>query len=280
MRDPSIHIKESDLKKILSKHLEHGYKDLAKIITKEAKQYSCEQRVVQVSTQYLEKKTKKILTSSKMDANLVSEIIHKIRLKNKHRGVKRIQEDSKEWGQVKELAKVCNQFSEEFDLEKREGYIKYIKYGMKKISSTRQIVTKLINMQESISQEFEFIHDISEDENPRETREIHDLYVDLIFKKTGLHEPLIDKPQKYVNFIKVRKLTDELDLPYDLYIESQFQGLEWTDNYPEPTQLVSEKARERLNKYLYKNKVKLNKKEKESTTDNYINFLKNLRDGN
>ena len=40
------------------------------------------------------------------------------------------------------------------------------------------------------------------------------------------------------------------------FIDAQFESLAWCNGLPEPSQMYNEKAIERYNKYLYKNKNK------------------------
>lgn len=282
MRDPSIHITESKLVKVLEKVMEVedspikvNAKELARLILVEAKGISVNNRSIQVSSDRMEKKVKNMLKSSKSDALLVADIIYNLRKKNKHKGIKRIDQDNRDWPQVKNLAEICLTFCNDFGLSKRKGFIEYLRMGMSKISTPRQMVGKLINMQESISEEYETIQLISEDENPTESKEIHDMYVGMIATNTGITEQYINKPAKYIKFIEVRRLTDEIDIPYDIFLKAQFQGLAWADSFPEPAQLVGDKAMERLNRYLYQNKIK--RKEKNGNSKPSTNVLLKLK---
>ena len=135
-------------------------------------------------------------------------------------------------------------------------------------------------MSEVISSQYEAEQFISEDENKQLTRDIHDYYVSLIVKNTGIHQSYVDQPLRYVKFIEVSHIVKQCKVDYVLFINAQFEGLAWTNSYPEPEQLVSEKYRERLNKYMYSSKSKedINKLSKEVNKD-LTNVLKNIRNG-
>src|SRR5690606_32101042 len=104
----------------------------------------------------------------------------------------------------------------------------------------------LINMQESISSEYEYTEAILSDKDPKTTKAIHDLYTGLIMKNTNIDINYKNQPAKYIKFKEVNELTQEMNIPYEIYIKAQFDGLMWADSYPEPSQLIGDKALERL----------------------------------
>lgn len=263
MRKASIHIYEEDLLDIIIDVLDIGQAEGKKVVNNimlQAKNKPCNSRSLTITNQMLEKKAKTLITSSKGDANLLAEIIYHSRKKRRSAGIKKVDQDSREWNKMKELTKICVSFCNEYGLSKRKGFIEYVKIGFSKISSFNNYLGKLINMDETIYNLYNAKVEIMADENPEETREIHDYYVSLISKRTNIRVGFDKDYLKYLSFLAVRKKTDELNIPAEIFIDSQFEGLSWTDNYPEPSQLISEKSIDRLNKYLYNNKLKISKK--------------------
>lgn len=263
MREPSLHIKENDLAKIIGE-IRYTYKinklsdrKFAKEILKLAKGISCNSRSINVTNNKTKDKVDKVLRSDKADSLLLSDIIFIARKKLKHRGITKINQDHKDWPQLKKLSQCCIQFCNEFELSRRKGFIEYINIGMSKINSTRSYIGKLINMQESISNEYEVKILISQDTDSQTTKDIHDLYTSLIMKNTNISINYINQPLKYIKFKEVNDLTKELNIPYDIYLKAQFEGLLWADSYPEPAQLIGDRAIERLNKYMYEKKIKV-----------------------
>ena len=279
-REPSIHVTEKNLALVLKDVLVEYYdmkidnKLLAQLLVQKAKSLPANGRSIIVSNDKLEKKTKVILSASKKDAFLMADIIYYVRKKKRHRGVTKIDQNHREWGQLKKLTNCCIEFCNEFELPKRRGFIEYVTNGMNLITSTRGYIGKLISMQERLSNEYELVILIEDDENAKETRLIHDYYISMIVNKTGLREDYRKQPTKYINFLKVREITDEMDIPFDIYLKAQFFGLAWADSYPEPTQLVGDKAKERLNKYMYKNKLKKTDKKKPKAKVNVLLRIK------
>ena len=144
-RKPSIHITEDKLRGILCKLLPqvyNQYEDLAQDILIEARKISCDNRIISITNQKLERDTKRILKSNKGDTNLMGTILFSVRKQMKHKAIQRIKEGSNDWKKLKELSQVCLDFCNDFGLEKREGFIMYTKLGMSKISSPRNLMDK------------------------------------------------------------------------------------------------------------------------------------------
>lgn len=285
MRQPSLHITEKELVQVLKK-IKAAYnlsniteKELAALLLTQAKNKSCNNRNIVISNDKLEKKAKTILKSSKGDAVLLAGIIYNFRMKKRHRGITRIDQDSRDWSQLKNLVTVCIQFCNDFGLEKRKGFIKYIELGFTKITSTRQYISKLVNMSETIANEYDAILTIQEDDNAGETRDIHDYYTSLIAQRTGITESYLNNPIKYLNFKKVGEITDSIDIPFEIYITAQFEGLAWASSYPDPNQLTGDKARERLNKYLFENKIRKGTSAKQASSNSLKDALMKLKNG-
>lgn len=283
MRIPSLHITEDKLILVINRIKKDvelnklSTKELANRILYESRGVSCNNRSIKITSERIEKKAKQLLRAGKKDTYLLADLIYNLRKKKRHKGIRKINEEDREWGQLKKLASVCIDFCNDFELERRKGFLIYLELAFPKITSTRQYISKFINMSESIAQEYEFIQEIQSDTNPTETREIHDLYVSTIARRTGIPEPYDKMPDKYVYFKRVRELTDEMDIPYDIYIEAQFEGLAWADSFPGPSQLVGDKAIERLNKYMYNRKLRrgARKENKKQSLGDVLNRIKN-----
>lgn len=273
MRDPSIHITESELANILSKiweappFVEKGWeKEMAKNIVRLAKGKALNSRSITLSSEFVEKKLIKQLRAKTGDTKLLAELIYLIRYKRGHRGMSKIKEGSAEYTKLKGLVEICIQFCNDFNLEKKDGFTKYLTIGLQRINTSMNLIVKLINMSESIFEIYQAEEIIRNDSNKKETEEIIKYYSTRIVKETGMSPLVMEDPKKKSKFVEVREITDKLDIPYDIYIDAQFHGLQWTDSYPEPIQLVGDKAIERLNKYMFENKIKVAKSKKDNTS--------------
>lgn len=263
MRKPSIHIDIDTFKSLLEDFGKVDINNLDEFFIK-ARRYSLDNRSITISNEKLKKDVNKILQASKGDATLMADIIYSVRIKLKHRGVKKINQDNRDWAQVKELANLANQFCKDFELGTREGFIKYVEIGLSKINSFRSYLSKLISMYETICQEYEARLNVDNDENKYGTLQLHDLFVSRIAERTGLYESFRDKPEKMLAFYRARVLCDSLGVDYETFIDSQFESLDWCNGIPNPESLYTDKAKERLNKYLYQNGESIQPKTKKS----------------
>lgn len=258
-RDPSIHVRLSLLSKIaagIGLTLEQ-----AELLVTLCRKHSCDIRSVSITNEKALRNINRLTVSNKGDTSLASEIIYSVRVKMKHIGVTRIKEGDRDWLQLKELTKLLNNFCSTFNIEARAGYIEYIRLGFNKISSMHSHISKLISMYESICQEYDAKVILDQDKEPGKTKAIHDDYVNLIASKTGVKESYLNKPLKMLMFLKVKEICNELNIEPEIWIDAQFEALEFCNGLPTPEALVGDKAMERLNKFLYENNIST-KKEK------------------
>ncbi len=279
-RDPSIHVTESELALALTLTIDRdnihkiNNKELAKQLTSLLKTKTLINRSIIVSNDKLEKKTKKLLSSSRGDADLLANIIYNSRKKRKHRGIKPIKPNSRDWGSLKELTALVIDFCNEFELNKREGFIRYIEIGFSKLSSPNNLITKLLNMYEGISQFHNAKIELDKDESPTVTKAIHDMYCIQVISKTGLPMDYEDQPEKYLYFYKLKNEAKKLGVTYETFIKAQFHAFEWKNGIPDVAQLVTDKSKERLNKYLFEFNIKVGKSKIGS--EDKIEKLKNM----
>lgn len=250
-REPSIHITLSDFKEIAK---ELGIDDVANEFFRIARKRAINSRSILVSNNKINKQVNNVLLANQGDAQMVADIIYATRIKLKHRGVRKINQGNlREWTNCKKLAEICNTFCQDFELPTREGFIKYIELGIKKMPDARGLTTRLIGLQDSITEEFSAIKEIQElsSKDKQTISQIQDFYVRQIADRTGIYEPIKD-PGKFTHFIRLYDFLNKKGWNYKEYIIAQFEGLAWCNGIPELSQLTSEKAISRYNKYLYK----------------------------
>lgn len=250
-RDPSIHITKSQFQEICK---DLGIELPVDTIFAYAQRKAINTRGILVKNQLDTKKVNNILLANKGDAQMVADIIYATRIKLKHKGVRKINPTNlREWTNCKKLAEVCNTFCQDFELPTREGFIKYIELGIKKMPDARGLTTRLIGYQDTITEEFSAIKEIQElsQKDKQTITKIQDFYVRQIADRTGIYEPIKD-PGKFIHFIRLYDFLSEKKWDYKEYIIAQFEGLAWCNGIPELSQLTSDKAISRYNKYLYK----------------------------
>lgn len=255
MREPSIHITKSQFEEILNTLEVDNFPVEAFFVI--ARKEAINHRAVLVSNNKNTKRVKNILLASKGDAALVADILYATRIKLKHRGVRKINEsNSREWANCKKLAEICNTFCEDFKFDTREGFIKYIEIGLKRMTDYRNLMQRLISMQDNLTNQVSAEMELAEDNDPGYTKDIHNYFIKKIANATGIYESYENQPEKYVHFMRLGKLMSEKGWNSIWFIDAQFESLAWCNGLPEPSQMYNEKAIERYNKYLYKNKNK------------------------
>lgn len=253
-RSPSIHITKSQFEEILNTLEVDNFPVEAFFVI--ARKEAINHRAVLVSNNKNTKKVSNILLASKGDAALVADILYATRIKLKHRGVRKINEsNSREWANCKKLAEVCNTFCEDFKFDTREGFIKYIETGLKRMTDYRNVMQRLLSMQENITNQVDAEIEL-QNSDLKLTKEIHDYFIGKIAKATGIYESYENQPEKYVHFAKVGDFLKEEGWDYKTFIDAQFESLAWCNGLPDIAQMYTDKAIERYNKYLYKNKNK------------------------
>lgn len=254
MREPSIHITKSQFEEILNTLEVDNFPVEAFFVI--ARKEAINHRAVLVSNNKNTKRVNNILLASKGDAALVADILYATRIKLKHRGVRKINEsNSREWANCKKLAEICNTFCEDFKLDTREGFIKYIETGLKRMTDYRNVMQRLISMQDNITNQVDAEIELQYSDS-KLTKEIHDYFIGKIAKATGIYESYENQPEKYVHFAKVGEFLKEEGWDYRTFIDAQFESLAWCNGLPDIAQMYTDKAIERYNKYLYKNKNK------------------------
>lgn len=255
MRDPSIHITKHQFEDILDTLEVDNFPTDAFFII--ARKMAINSRAVLVSNNKNHKRINAILLASKGDAALIADIIYATRIRLKHRGVRKINESSsREWTNCKKLAEICNIFCEDFGLETREGFIKYIEMGLKRLTDSRNLVQKLISMQDIITNQYSAEVDL-DNYDLDYTIKIHNYFISKVARSTGIYESYEKMPEKYIHFAKLGAFLKEKGWDYESFIDAQFESLAWCNGLPEPSQMYNEKAIERYNKYLFKNKDKV-----------------------
>lgn len=253
LREPSIHITKSNFVDICNElEISVPINQFFQL----AKRRAVNTRSITVSNKKLQRQVNKVTLADTGDAALFADILYAERIKLKHRGVKKINEGSgRDWDTCKNLANICNNFCSEFNLSTREGYIKYIEIGISRMNgNNRNLLQRLVSMSENIFTQYGDEQELKEDSNPWLTNQGFEYYIQKIAKVTGIYDNNKD-PSKLVIF---KRLGEKLQDPKRIqqWIDAQFYALAFVNGVPSINDLLSDKALERYNKYLYKMKHK------------------------
>ena len=255
-RDPSIHITYSQFEEFLELLGVPYFPTEA--FFKISKKRALNSRVVLSKNNKTNKKIKQITLASYGDAQLFADLLYAVRIKLKHRGVRKITlANTKEWSYCKRLAEVANIFCQDFGFPPREGFIKFIELGISKCKNDRRSLTqKLLNISDSILEDYgdelELKEYLKNSNNREEVQKIHDYYIKYIASSTGIYEPIENNPSKMLHLCRVHTLLKEHNWDHKGYITAQFEALSFCNGIPSVDQLYGDKAIERFNKYKYK----------------------------
>lgn len=260
-REPSIHINKSQFEAIC---LELGLSVNVDQFFKKAASKALNARNILVTNNKVNKQVNKVLLASKGDAALVADIIYATRIKLKHRGVRKITQSSREWAGCKNIANLCNIFCQDYGLDIREGFIKYIEIGISRMTDARNLVNRLISMADNIYAQYDAEQTLSQIDQDTRNRilQLHDIYIKKIAEATGIWEPFRDNPEKMVHILRTWELITKRGFNEKEFIEAQFESLAWCNGIPDIVNMYGEKAIERYNKYIYKHR-KINPSEDE-----------------
>jgi len=258
MREPSIHIMKSDLVKLLGELL--GYDEdqatgLASQLMFRAKPYSINTRTVSITNQRMEKKAEQMLQANRLDADLLARVIHLTRKKLRHRGISQIKPGEKNWNLIKEMTAHALDFCNEFNLKRETGFRKYVEVGLSKMK--KFALPKFLNMYEGICETYIAMQEIEQDDDREMTEEMYRFYSQRVIEQTGIHDRLEELPDKYVWFVRARQEAEKMNVSVKVYMNAQFDGLDFTKGIPHPTQLVGAKSTERVIRYCYEHNIKI-----------------------
>lgn len=257
-REPGIHITKSTFKNLMNQV--GCTSEQTDSVFSRAKVYAIHTRTITISSDRMEKKVKNLTQSSRLDADLFAKLIYARRKHLKHRGISQIKPASKEWATLKGITAKALNFVEEFDLNKREGFIEYINIGLERMK--RYNLNRFVNLYEPICGTYQSKREIMMDDKPELTREMYNFYQRYVINETGILDKMDNVPDKYVWFVRANKQALDMGIDSTTYIKAQFSGLSFARGIPHPSQLVGDNAHERVVRYMYKEGINVGSKKK------------------
>lgn len=233
--------------------------------------YSISTRALVNTNKSIEEKINRVTVVKKDVAVLFSNILFQVRRSLKHRGITLITSTSRDWLQLKKVADNAESFSDDFELEYREGFQIYCRIGIKMMKN-KYSLNKFLAIHEKICQEYEATLATKTDKYPLVTRELCEYFNREVLDQTGIEDDVSKNSEYLMSFIEVAEYITVEGISAEDYIKAQFDGLSFTGGIPYPSQLIGDKAIERLYRYLKKkefinSKSSTNKKKKSSWLD-------------
>jgi hypothetical protein len=269
-KDPSIHIKKSDLLKVLNEMVaneEFGYNnnketrfdDFLCHLTRRAKKYALTNRVVIIQDKKEKAKIEKLQTSS---FDLTQEFIKNyilVRRSLKMRGNISYDPSHKDWPIIKQLASEIETFAEGAELPKSVAAKEMVKTLFK--LNPKGVLNFWVKLTGKALDYYLAEVEIQNDKHYPKTDRFYNCFRQNLIEKVGFARNYKENPLDYVFFVKATKIcVEELGCEVEDYVKAQFQGLAWANSYPEGHQLIGDKAKERFTKYAFASNLKVKTK--------------------
>jgi predicted transcriptional regulator len=250
------------------KNEEFGYNNNSKIrfdefsssLLRRAKKYSIYSRTLTINDAISKKKLSKI-TSGDLDFTYeFLKAFYAIR-RLKHRvGNIKYDENHADWPTIKTLGGNLKEFYEAFEfLEPKNAAKEFVTLLFD--LSPKAIINYWPKTVSKVTEVYEAKLIVKNDKYQEETQTLHTLYRQSLIDKVGLSNDYRDTATVYQHFVKATQMCkEELHCSLDLFIKAQFEGLAWSGGYPQPAQLVTDTAKERVIKYAFQNNLTLKQK--------------------
>lgn len=237
----------------------HTMEEIADNLLRAARGYAITSRSITISNDKLMRQATKLKASMVSDTSLFSMCLTQIRRKFNHRGINQVLPGEVEWLQLKEICALATEFCNEFRVDRREGYVIYCELAMTKMKNYS--LNKFKSLHRVICEEYEALNIIRSDPHDKLTTRAHDIYCKLIAERIGFVQGYKDMPIKYQYFAKAAAESVRMKIEVGVYIKAQFFYIDFTNQVPDPVQLVGPKAIDKLQKYCFENSIKINKVE-------------------
>lgn len=264
MREPSIHITKSKFIQLLKKNPPENTMTWVSKFFEQARGSSVDHRSLIINNKKKAEKIVERVSQPIEQANLLADIIYSTRVKLKHIGVLKIKQTDNQWGPLKQLVEVVNQFCYSYGFPQREGYIKFVEVALKLMSKAKRVnynyaPSWMVQRASWILATYEALNEVENDKTPNDTKLIFDIYRTRVVSMTGLSMIITpnDNPQEYACFIKAKQLANKLGLDYETFIDAQFDALSFCNGIPNKEDLGNQKGYDRVIKYLSHNKINL-----------------------
>lgn len=247
MRNPAIHIRRSDLIKVLKPFgiTEQGVDE----VMFQAVKYSITNRVIVHAKTKGKKKVGRLVDSGAEYAGKFNNILVAVRQSAHHSHIRIVRKGDPDFVQLAEVAGLAVEFSKEFKVFPIEQGMKVFaeigvslmgrKYGLSKFKYYR---TRIFDM-------YECDVIVSEDKDVEGTKKFYAIWQSTLLKYSTVSMD-IKTSDDWVHMVFGRMEADENKASYKHWIEAQFEGLSWLNAVPQLNQFYGNNAYKRYRKYL------------------------------
>lgn len=255
-RDPSIHVKRSDLIQLLSNtpgiEITGSIDRVVELLFMSAKLYAIPNRSYVEVKKTSQKKASNALSVTSKQAEVFNGLLTSIRTERHHKGIKVITESDAQYTTLLSATKLALEFANAFysKEEERIGIKDYITIGLDLMKGSYSL-SKFVSYSESIFRTGDKCLLLQEDTNKEGTADFIEAYKKLVMSATQI-QYLVESVDKQVDFLLGRIEADKHKASYKNWIEAQFSELAFMNTIPNPSQLHGENALFRYQKYVVK----------------------------
>jgi hypothetical protein len=271
LKNPSIHIRRSDLIKILDAlGIDHT---IAEKIMYDARNHNIQNRVSVTLSSRAKKKAER--SAGTDNTKIVEEFNRVFDAYNKDNNIKMlvIHKTDPQYITLKEVANQAVSFCNLYSIESLEtGFKAYLDIALHLLKSKYSIY-RLKSYGQRITEYYGAIDTIKKDTDPKRTEFMYLAWRKAVVKYFG-HNLEITDPQKYMYFVMAREDADQMNASYEDWMCAQFEKWSFLNSIPEFSQYTGEQAAINYSVYVKKENKEYSSKEEK----NYFNKLKDEKE--
>lgn len=264
MRDPSIHVKRSDLLKILS---DYGinHRDMPGIMLAASKK-ALKFRANLTLPAKTRKKAERVLEAGDELVEEFNRAYVTVMAENNIK-VLSIRKNNTQYLTLKEITQSAREFCTLFELDPQQGFLMYIRMGVKLLNKKYSLY-RLKSVSDRIVDRYRTTLTINTDPSPINTGLMYAAWERAVKKYFNSVIDVKGDIDKYVHFVYAKQDADSVEARYEDWIDAQFEKWAFINNIPEFSQLHGDNAKINYKVFMSKGSTG------SSTEQTYFNNLK------
>ncbi len=247
MRDPSIHIKRSDLVNVFKSMFLDVSAARVNDIMREAMKYSIRNRINVVLPANSRKKAERVIDTESEWVDTFNAIYSTVMMEKNMR-VLPIHKKDPQYLTLKEVTRQAIDFCILFQLPYEVGFKEYIQLAVTLLDKKYSLY-RLKASADWIAATHRDIVAIAEDPTPELTHKMRVSWMNAMKKFAGVTSEITLTSDKYIHLVYAKQDAEELKADYDDWINAQFEKWSYLKSVPEFSQLHGDNAK--LNYRIY-----------------------------
>lgn len=247
MRDPSIHIKRSDLVKIFTSMALDVSAMRINDIMREAMKHSIRNRINVVLPANSRKKAERVIDTESEWVDTFNGVYNIVMMESNIK-VLPIHKKDPQYLTLKEITSQAIDFCTLYNIPYEVGFKEYIQLGVKLLNKKYSLY-RLKASADWISSTYQNISTINDDSTPYLTKKMHNCWIGAMKKYAGVNSEIVLNSDKYIHLLYAKQDAEDLKADYDDWMNAQFEKWSYLKSVPEFSQLHGDNAK--LNYKIY-----------------------------